>query len=406
MSVQALIAHFLEENGYHETLDVFQREHGKLLDMKLPQGETLQEIIADRQIYHETQRNKLALLNDEIQERKSHHFKSWSVPYPSHVKTITGPSKLIVDCAILETDRKYALMVTSSKSLLVSSLDTGNAVFEVQNVIGSVVRRILVHENRVFLCGMNGKLTVGTLDFAAHTFQTDVDHQLHNRLVTEIKIVVWNQKTYLISLGWDLMVKVFLVGDQVELKGEIKLTSQGSCMEAFVHSGKLYVLVCKKEITLMDVFCFESAFQLRFRIALNEAEFSNVGFTPMSISVHNLESPLVAIATSHEPYMRAIVVAFDDESDNGPEKIKRLQIVTNLNTLSPQDKFSDALIHWREDGSGIWIAGEDGVIRGLDFLAEEVVVSLEAHDGRMKSVCFRNDTFLTCGTDKVVKYWS
>lgn len=40
---------------------------------------------------------------------------------------------------------------------------------------------------------------------------------------------------------------------------------------------------------------------------------------------------------------------------------------------APQTPYSTPQIVWRVDGSGVWINGEDGVVRGVDVSSGEVV---------------------------------
>ncbi|GMG41923.1 unnamed protein product [Ambrosiozyma monospora] len=68
--------------------------------------------------------------------------------------------------------------------------------------------------------------------------------------------------------------------------------------------------------------------------------------------------------------------------------IIRNVIVSNLNGMSPQDKFSNAMILRRgrtDQEQGIWIFGDDGIIRGFNLATGEVVENVKAHDGRIKS---------------------
>ena len=99
--------------------------------------------------------------------------------------------------------------------------------------------------------------------------------------------------------------------------------------------------------------------------------------------------PLIAVGTSHEPYMRLIIVPLQDLA-NEPS-IKRNQIIKNLNTMSPQDRYSQPIIAWRlqksnnNKASGVWVMGDDGTIRGIDIVEDQVIVELkDGHQGKIK----------------------
>ncbi|KAF8003181.1 hypothetical protein HF325_002426 [Metschnikowia pulcherrima] len=395
MSVHSFVAQFLKENGYLETLRTFEAEYGKVIPLELPHDETLEGILNDRLKYlaidAQNEPEFEEVLSKDLKNIKDTQLKPWLAPYPKNRQDLGPVSELAVDCAILSRNgANFALLATSGKSLIVVDLGTGKEIARVNSVIGNVVvRRIIVAENLVFLCGMNGKVTIGKLAEDFENFEVLSETQIHQRLVTDMKVITFRGKLHLISIGWDFLVK-------------------GSCFDAVVYHDKLYVLVCKKEITLMDVLCLDKQeLVLDCRVALNDAEFSASGFTPMSIKIHHQPDsvPLIAVGTSHEPHMRVIILLMQNVGQNDKMMILRNQILCNLSTLSPQDKYSDAQIQWRFDGSGVWIIGDDGVIRGLD-LVNKSVVTLHGHEGRVKCVSFFEDKLVSCGTDRNVIEWT
>lgn len=415
MSVYSFIAHFLKENGYPDTLRAFEAEHGKRISTELPNDENLADIIADRMKYLSIDATPQELfdqiLNSELSAVKAKQFKPWSAPYPEKATPIAAVHELVVDSAIMEQNGKqYALLATSARELVVVDLSTGAEVARVDNVIGKVViRKVAVSSSMVLLCGMNGVLTVGKLSDKLQ-FNKLYEHQIHPRLVTDIQVVEKDGSEYLVSLGWDFTVRLFQLGstELTEVGQPYKLANQGSCFHACVYKGRIVVLVGKNEITLMDVLSSDghTGLELSYRIALNDAEFSAAGFTPMCIRTFcgPGEVPLVAVGTSHEPYMRVVMVTLQEFGT--AEGVARGQIIANVNTMSPQDKFSLAHLEWRYDGSGLWVVGEDGAVRGFDLTKREVVLTLQAHEGRIKAASVARDVLLTCGTDRKVVKWT
>lgn len=418
MSVHSFIAHFLKENGFTETLRTFEEEYGKPISTTLPHEEDLADIITDRMKYLSTQEAPLFLhehlLSADLKAIKDAEIKEWSAPYPQKGTELARIDDLVVSSIVFKSDgKRYVLAGTSGMSLVVVDLDTGAEKLVIKSVIGKVViRKIVVTAEYVLLCGMNGKVYMGEFTENMLKFTMVAEEQIHARLVTDVKVVKWNGKDYLVSMGWDLLVKVHeIVSTGLVPVGEpYKLGNQGCCMDACVYKDKLIILAGKNEITLLDVISMDKELQLKleFKIALNDAEFSASGFTPRCIRILTSENgiPLVAVGTSHEPYMRLIVVTLKELNAESPESIKRNQIITNINTLSPQDKYSQAHIEWRYDGSGVWIMGEDGVVRGLDISKEEVILLLSEHDGRIKTASVADDVIITCGTDRRVIRWT
>lgn len=415
MSVFNFIAHFLKENGYDETLKTLEKEHGSQISTDLPHDEALTDIITDRMKYLTTQPSSDSQhdswLDKDLAQIKASQFKEWSAPYPSKFEELATLNDLVISSDVFRTnDKAYFIGGTSGKSLVVLDLETGKTVLDIQDVIGKVViRRIVVSSQYVLLCGMNGKVYVGSFSDGMDSFDLVFEEQIHARLITDVKVVLWNNEDHLVTMGWDFLVKVWKITSMgLEQLGEpYKLANQGTCFDACVYREILYVTVGKNEITLMDVLRMDGSQQLQLdcRIALNDAEFSASGFTPMCIRILNQGGyPLVAVGTSHEPFMRVVIVTLKDVGSEVAD-IKRNQIIANINTMSPQDKYSQANIEWRYDGSGLWIMGEDGTIRGLDILKQSVALELKEHEGRIKSSTTFEDVIVTCGTDKLILKW-
>lgn len=417
MSVHGFIAHFLKENGYHETLKMFENEHGKQITTELPSDESLADIITDRLKYLTTKPLTVSsadlLLSEKLQNLRNTQIKDWSTPYPKASRQIANCTDLVIDSAQMKMgDKHYILMSTSSKALVVADLETGSVVLRVSNAIGGVViRKIVVSTNAVVLCGMQGKAYLCRFSRDMLELKIMAEEQIHARLIVEVRCVRWNNRDYLVSLGWDFLVKVFQIGEAgFRPYGDpYKLANQGSCMDACVFHDAIVILVGKSEITLLDVIRVDGdqKMALDCRIALNDAEFSASGFSPMCVRVfsdgHGV--PLVAVGTSHEPFMRAIVVSLS-EVGKKDGAIHRAQIIANVNTMCPQDKYSQAVLDWRTDGTGLWVLGDDGIVRGVDLSAGKVAVELSGHDGRIKSLSVGSLFLVTGGTDRKVLQWS
>ena len=55
-------------------------------------------------------------------------------------------------------------------------------------------------------------------------------------------------------------------------------------------------------------------------------------------------------------------------------------IVLHVSTLAPQTPYSTPQVVWRPDGSGVWVNGDDGVVRGIEVRTGRVVASLKGHE--------------------------
>ena len=108
------------------------------------------------------------------------------------------------------------------------------------------------------LVGMNGILYLrerGTLE--------EIDQfQAHKRLIVDAKSITFQNRNYLITLGWDFHLRLILLNEnntdqnevqRFEILSELKLKQQGSCLDVTVYQDQLVIILGKTENTLLDV---------------------------------------------------------------------------------------------------------------------------------------------------------
>lgn len=420
MNIETHIAQFLKENNYPETLKVFEREHGKPFTDS--PNEPLQTIIEDRYNYKalKAQPKDLELntpLNDELKDILHNQVDEWTVPYPKDPKLVTNSidGLVISSCLVFTENIPVLLLGTSNTKLYVINLISNEILQESTGFIGKcVIKNItFVSDNKLVLLGMNGKLHLCEYSYR-ETFEIkSIDElQAHPRLIVDTKSIHFNEDTYVFTLGWDFTLKVFTVQDKLTPVTEYKLPTQGTSFDVTVFADKITLVVGLNETTLLSVFhLIENVLVTLYKISLNDAQFTLSTFSPRCISIQSLSLgvPLIAVATSHEPYMRLIIVPLKDSTAQDSVPIERDQILKNLSTLSPQDKYSQPIIRWKLSSNlkhnGVWVVGEDGTIRGIDLIQERVITNYQKHDGRIKSFTMAGDRLITCGTDKLVYQW-
>ncbi|RCK55994.1 hypothetical protein Cantr_05494 [Candida viswanathii] len=412
--VHKLIAQYLKENNYPETLKQFENEHGNPIPASKLLDESLDDIITDRIQYNaiiDTPAEAIdvnAELHANLKEIIRDEFTHWLTPFPR------TPVKLI-DIAGLVLSSCYAngVIYFSANDSNVFVVKGGGIVKSIKFPV--VVKKILtLGDDRVILVGMNGTLYLRELV----TLEPISEFQAHRRLIVDARYIRVQGVDYIVSLGWDFFVRLIkLDGDnQFSILSEHKLQQQGACIDVVEYRGELVVVLGKLENTLLDVFAVrDKQLSPLYRISLNDAEFTASGFSPRFITIHNAAVPLVAVATSHEPFMRLIIVPIFDVSTATP--IKRNQIIKNLNTMSPQDKYSQPIISWRlckeedEKASGLWVMGDDGVIRGVDIIDDKAAIELkDGHQGKIKDFITFIDAngvekLVTSGIDREIVEW-
>ena len=127
-----------------------------------------------------------------------------------------------------------------------------------------------------------------------------------------------------------------------------------------------------------------------------------VAFTPSCLNVCPSDPTLVAIATSHLPHMKLILVRLlfpaADAAILDPQRTQASQaradlalqdredtaITLHVTTLAPQTPYSTPQVVWRPDATGVWVNGDDGVIRGLEVKTGKIISLLKGHEAASK----------------------
>ncbi|KAK3064974.1 hypothetical protein LTR53_018322, partial [Teratosphaeriaceae sp. CCFEE 6253] len=154
----------------------------------------------------------------------------------------------------------------------------------------------------------------------------------------------------------------------------------------------------------------------------NLAPHSNawVAFTPSALALSPRDPTLIAVGTSSVPHMKLLLVrllvppydpqpvephaSLEDPSPSptaAPEtqasQARRelaladreaAAIQIHCNTLAPQTAYSTPAVAWRPDGSGVWVNGDDGAVRGVEVRSGKVVRTLTGgHEAGSKVRC-------------------
>lgn len=177
----------------------------------------------------------------------------------------------------------------------------------------------------------------------------------------------------------------------------------------------------------------------------NLAPHSNawVAFTPSSLAISPTDPTLLAVATSHLPHMKLLIVRllFPGPVQDQPQPSQGLQtpasraraelalqdredaaISIHITTMAPQTPYSTPQVVWRPHGDGVWVNGDDGAIRGIEVSTGKVVAVLKGHEpgtkvrtlwaGNLKSAGSDDtsqsdqEVLISGGFDKKVLIWT
>ncbi|VEU23165.1 DEKNAAC104226 [Brettanomyces naardenensis] len=265
---------------------------------------------------------------------------------------------------------------------------------------------------------MDGLLTVSRLVNDDNNYRLEKlvsRFKLHNRLVIAMTYLsVSADLGYVSSIGWDSKLVVSRIDlkdsiPKVAIVGQCKLLTKATCILSLIddESGLPVFLTGRTDSSLLSMFTLfgeigsETLVEVA-KLSLNDAEFSSHSFYPMTMA--SVGNSRVSIGTNEVPFMRLITVEVPSireavkipegdlldrlrriSDDHNDASIMRDRIVSNLDSFTPQDKYSSPIVLGRGRREGVWIMGDDGIVRGFDLKRGEVVEEMRSEGGRIKS---------------------
>ncbi|KAI9817754.1 MAG: hypothetical protein M1827_000873 [Pycnora praestabilis] len=420
-----LVARFLKTNNYEDTLDAFLREAGLPPDVGSVQAGdlTIEKVLEEKKIFDLSLRfEKIGVGNGK---------KGWSLPAPStahQIDTLPTASNLLhvsVE-AIRHAERsepsQVILSATADRRLV--TIDPNPPKFEFQGSHhdlhdSPILSSALIAHRYLITTSMSGQMILKDCLF------TDVldSRRDHKKYVVKVIVIEDQQGAWIATAGWD--AKVFLYRIRKPLTGEedsetrpklgepIASLTLPSNPEAILFiryedSPSPLLLVSRRDSTHLFYYSLPptlntSAVSPQTMTLLgkqNLAPHSNawIAFSPSSLAVSPVDPSLLAVATSSVPHMKLIIVRLllpplTTSADSTTEPATQaaqtranlaiqdkedLAIISQSNTLATQTPYSTPQVIWRPDGSGVWVNGDDGVIRGLEAETGKVVASLKS----------------------------
>ena len=406
MKVEDLVADFLRENNYLKTLETFEREYGKAFEGPVKEG--LSEIVQDRYATQQIAlQDEKRLENDEDPriEVLQKQVTEWKLPYPR------GPTRIARDinelvlstCLINYKDQDYLFCATVKGKIFAKKLpqDVTLAVHEIPGGSAAIKKLIPFGSSQLLVLTMNGALHLCNYQFDKVKLQVLYSVSTHQRLLVDAKAI----GLLCVTLGWDRKIKVFHIENQVTFLCDYELPLQGTAFDLIEYRDQIMLVVGISDSSVLHVLTLhDNSLRFVYRIALCEAQYMVDLFSPRSISILQTSlSPLVAVGTSHEPFMRIIVTRLDIPRDRAT--IRRDLVLRNINSHLSQNKFSQSLITWRvlpdHSTCGIWALGDDGLFKGIDLITGAVYQN-EGFEGRAKCFVHSDSFFIASGSCSVM----
>lgn len=283
--------------------------------------------------------------------------------------------------------------------------------------------------NRYLLTtSMSGKLVLSDL----RTGDVLDERRDHQKYVVKVAAMTDNTNTWIATAAWDAKVLLYRLPKldsttDIDIKlnepfASLNLPSNPEAI-AFIQHPEIatpVLLVSRRDSTFLYYYTFledsthnntttTKPQELSLLGRQNLAPHSNawIAFTPSSFAISPRDPLLLAVATSAVPHMKLIIVrlllpppastipapasltqASQARSELALADREAAAILIHATTLAPQTAYSTPDLAWRPDASGVWVNGDDGVVRGIEATTGKVVTMLtRGHDVGTKIRC-------------------
>ncbi|CAF9926563.1 hypothetical protein IMSHALPRED_006997 [Imshaugia aleurites] len=386
-----IVARFLRANHYNDVPEAgLSQDAGTVEKGDL----TIEKILEEKKVFDLTLRfEKTGLQTGE----------KWTLPAPSspyQISTLPSASNLLhvsVQDFHDETPFQLLLASTADRKLHLISTDTTFSIYKSLSFL---------QDSPILSCisfGRSGLKTITTgMSGQVILYDHEIDKVLderrdHSKYV--VKVATWNG--IVVTAGWDKKVFIYHAsGDFLSLGSPVAATTLSTNPETitFVEhpdSDRPILLVTRQDSTLLYYYSLE----LKLLGSQNLAPHSNswITFTPSSIAVNPKDPTLLAVATSAVPHMKVIIVrlllpplrespaniaspatqAAQTRSNLAIQDREEAAIQIHVSTMAPQTPYSTPQVVWRPHGTGVFVNGDDGVIRGLETKTGKIVSTLQ-----------------------------
>lgn len=286
-----------------------------------------------------------------------------------------------------------------------------------------VLSCLAFRENYVVFASMSGQIVIA--DLAGNIVEKRRDHA---KYVVNVKIFDSAERSLLATAAWDNKINIYALptsgtptlGDPI---ATISLPSKPESILFLQHPESQQPILLASRTDSTHLYYYTTEAEPRLLGRQNLAPHSNawVAFTPSALAICPTDSSLLACATSAVPSMklliaRMLIPPWNVETTSAPLSLLRTSllddspgvtetqasqarealaladkedaaILIHCTTLSPQSAYSTPAVAWRPNGSGVWVNGDDGAIRGIEAASGKIIATLKGHDPGSKVRC-------------------
>lgn len=352
---RVLVARYLREHGFKETLKAFSRECSQSFADEEACVEPLEDIVAERiafagkEVAEQFSRLAVEASDENVVGLHNANYRP--------VDSVVGKASLAIGAHFCGDSffLSYADRVVDQydgRWRLKDELDVSQEKFGAVKLCGTILDTQIY-----YFCGLDGS-------FVAYEREgPKLRCRLHQRMVTHIQFFTLETgKSWLVvSCGLDNYLRVHkLVATPnsiwIESIASERLFSACTSLLVVSHSGEALAFVTRSDHT--HVLCYrivhdEHKLVLDYKIALNTAEFSTFSFNVRDMAFLGQKdkngTPVVdqgsslLVATSHVPYMRLIQLQIPLQVENRTSTLYS-QIIRNVPTEVEQDTYSEPIL--------------------------------------------------------------
>lgn len=418
---QLLIANYLKSHKLDETLASFLKETSLSNTNLLAQDslysfkdENLITIIKERIEYNEynlaEQIQSLKLNNENNSQIKfkleSSNIKQWNHNLKWSIINRVNLDSVILVSKFVNKGHNIALSLSNKKVIiydrLLNEIKEQIQLKTVVKTLGSISSKSFNAIN--YICTMDGTLQI----FISYKHFGQYIYKLHQRIITYIDFLpTFNNSQYnknkdniiekyvIVSTGLDQLLKVssltiekvstqnknhdFII--QIKEIDSLKLQSNCTSLKCCTKESELSIFLARNDFTNISCYSLNpktSKLYIKYYLALNNTQFSTHSFIIRDIDIINNE--ILAVATSHIPYMRVILVEIPNNKENSKNSetctelsnIKTYydQILSNIATQISNNNLSQPVIKYCPIINGLLIGNDDGLF-AMDLIKSE-----------------------------------
>ena len=373
----------------------------------------------------------------------------WPLPAPSNAVEPDGvpllSNALCVSGSSSRDDKDGTIFITASDRswVRVSSSPPFSLVDSYWNAHGSPILSVnSLGDGYVFSTSMSGQLML-------HDSQGRLLDRVRDHLKYAVQVVsgyTLQGKWIVATAGWDQKVHIYAPehelaenfrpgansggtsGDEPLISGLLRdpihsistpTVPESLALVQHPDTHDLYLVLSRRDSTFLYYYCItptsaessssrssEITYSVQETGRQNLAPHSNawVAFTPSFLAPCPTDPTLLAVATSHLPHMKLLIVrllflasSYTPSNSTAAELQSRTQagqartalaiqdredaaIKLHVTTMAPQTPYSTPQAVWRPGGKGVFVNADDGVIRGIDTHSGKIVATLKAHE--------------------------